>query len=381
VERIAFQPANHARSTESDLAGKKNNDKAPLTRRNLLLAAAGIAGAGATVALIQNVTPAVPRRHLPKMAPPAERQSAALALPRPMEEEPLPSDIHVRVAPVADRLGTEPVPAPKLAQQTAPRPDAGPPPVSPPARSAPGGGTPAWLRNALPFAETGGRPAIAIVIDDLGLDAKRTRWAIGLHGAVTLAFMTYAPNLSDWTGAARQARHELLVHMPMQPLSPKIDPGPNALTVSLSDAEILDRVRWGLARMDGYVGVNNHMGSRFTEDRAGMSVVMAEVETRGLLFLDSRTTADSICAPTAASFHLPFAERNVFLDDELTVPGVTRQIAALERVARQHRSAIAIGHPHDVTLSVLAEWLSSAEARGFAIVPLTSVMRRSGANA
>jgi hypothetical protein len=327
-----------------------------------------------------------------------------------MEEEPLPGDVHLPVprtaaAPAAPALASnvsvpaEPdplVPAPPLPLASAivqpivpptlpakaahfvPATPAAPvraatlpnPPASPIGREA------AWRSNARPFVNTGAMPAVAIVIDDLGLSAVYTRQAIALGAAVTTAFMTYAPHLDQWTGAARAARHEMLLHVPMQPLNGKIDAGPKALTVALSDAEILDRLRWGLGRMDGYVGINNHMGSRFTQDRGGMSVVLAEVKSRGLLYLDSVTIGGTVGPATADSLHVPFAERNVFLDDEATVAGVSRQLAVLEKLARRRGSAIAIGHPHEVTLTVLAQWLPSAASRGIAVVPLTSVMRR-----
>jgi uncharacterized protein len=279
--------------------------------------------------------------------PPRVAATPRSAPPRLMEEEPLPGDIYV----------------PKLAARV--------PPPQPRATQA----SPTWLSNAEPLVAASGTPVVAIVIDDLGLDHAHTERAIGLSGGVTLAFMTYGEGLPQWTAAARAARHELLVHVPMQPLSPQVDPGPNALTTGLAEAEIRRRLRWGLDRMGGYVGANNHMGSRFTENAAGMGVVMDELKARGLLFLDSRTTAASACAPLAAQRDLPFAARNVFLDDDPTVAAVSRQIVALEDVARRHGSAIGIGHPHDGTLTALAEWLPTAGARGIAVVPLTSAMR------
>ena len=242
--------------------------------------------------------------------------------------------------------------------------------------AAPRAADAAWLRNSRPFVDTKGMPAVAIVIDDLGLAVEHSKQALALDRAVTLALMTYASNLSEWSGAARAGGHEILVHVPMQPLNGKIDPGPKALTVELSQAEILDRLRWGLGRLDGYIGINNHMGSRFTQDRAGMAVVMEEIKSRGLLFLDSVTIGRTVGPATAAPLRVPFAERNVFLDDEPTVPGVSHQIAVLEHVARKHGTAIAIGHPHPATLSVLAQWLPGAASRGIAVVPLTSVVRR-----
>jgi len=393
-----------------------------LTRRWLLLVAGGGFAAGLTARQVsRDWAPAADGA--PDQAAGLVAHPAGSALP--MEEEPLPHEVRLPVArpgapavPVAHQaegaiaepdplIGWAPQPVlpqivqPQIAQPTiaptvarpvlaAPAATA-PASASPPAvakaapvapirqPAAPIGGEAAWLRNARPFIDTRGAPTVAIVIDDLGLSAVHTRQAIALSDSVTLALMTYAPRLEDWASSARAARHELLVHVPMQPLNGKIDPGPNALTVALSEADILSRLRWGLMRMDGYVGINNHMGSRFTQDRAGMSVVMAEVKARGLLFLDSVTIGHTVGAATAEPLHVPFAERNVFLDDQPTVAGVSHQIAVLEQVARRHGAAIAIGHPHPATLAVLAQWLPGAAARGIAVVPLTSLMRRRAA--
>ena len=357
-----------------------------LTRRWVLLVAAGGFAGGL-----------VTRQILDALAPSATEVTGQ-GIPMagsvlPMEEEPLPHDVHLAAARVEAPLVQPPVPPqpvptvtadPAIAASQRPAPVVAPlpapiakaAPTVAPVPAKPSVGEAAWLRNARPFVDTQSTPAVAIVIDDLGLGAEFTRRAIALDNAVTLALMTYAPNLENWSGAARAARHEILLHVPMQPLNGKIDPGPKALTVALSDAEILDRLRWGLGRMDGYVGINNHMGSRFTQDRAGMSVVMEEIKARGLLFLDSVTIGRTVGSATAAPLHVPFAERNVFLDDQPTAAGVSRQIAVLEQVARRHGSAIAIGHPHEATLSVLAQWLPRAASRGIAVVPLTSVVRR-----
>ncbi|HEY5209705.1 MAG TPA: divergent polysaccharide deacetylase family protein [Stellaceae bacterium] len=375
-----------------------------LTRRWLLLVAGGGFAAGLTARqVLRDWAPAADGA--PDQAAGLVAHPAGSALP--MEEEPLPHEVRLPVArpsvpappAIHEAAAAEPDPliawaprpvspavslvvvAPPVAQSIIAKPVIAPAaPVEtmrPPATLS--AGEAAWLRNARPFIDTRGAPTVAIVIDDLGLSAVHTRQAIALPDSVTLALMTYAPRLEDWAASARAARHELLVHVPMQPLNGKIDPGPNALTVALSDADILSRLRWGLVRMDGYVGINNHMGSRFTQDRAGMSVVMAEVKARGLLFLDSVTIGHTVGAATAEPLHVPFAERNVFLDDQPTVAGVSHQIAVLEQVARRHGAAIAIGHPHPATLAVLAQWLPRAAARGIAVVPLTSLMRRHAA--
>jgi uncharacterized protein len=369
-------------------------------RRLLLVGAGGFAGGLVTRPLIDAVTTT-------DMARSSDLSTAEPALP--MEEEPLPHDVHLSTARIKlsearpssppqptlaidpDPLINAPQPSPPTAATVPAMPAAAPAPSPrastvavasplktsvPAAPSLPTNGQALWLRNARPFVDTKSVPAIAIVIDDLGLGAQPTRRAIALDQAVTLALMTYAPNLDRWSAAARAGRHELLVHVPMEPLNPRVDPGPNALTVSLSDDEIRERLRWGLGRLDGYVGINNHMGSRFTQERGGMSVVMEEVKARGLLFLDSVTIGHTVGAAIATSMHVPAAERNVFLDDVPTTAGVQRQIMVLEQVARKHGSAIGIGHPHLPTLDAVAQWLPNAAARGVAVVPLTSVVRR-----
>jgi uncharacterized protein len=233
----------------------------------------------------------------------------------------------------------------------------------------------AWLRFAVPAPPPVGRPLVAVVIDDLGLDRQRTAEVIGLPGPLTLSFMTYAQDLAAQTAAGRRAGDELLLHVPMQPVDSRQNPGPRALMVAMSPEEIQRELDWGLDRFAGFVGINNHMGSRFTADAHGMAVVMAELKRRGLLFLDSRTTAASAGTREAAAAGVPYAARDVFLDDVPSRPAIDRQLALAERVARRNGSAIAIGHGHDPTIAALRAWLPSLRRKGLVLVPLSAVVR------
>ncbi len=234
---------------------------------------------------------------------------------------------------------------------------------------------PAWLRFAVPAAPTGNRPLVAIVLDDLGLDRARTAAAIRLPGPVTLSFMTYASDLAEQTEAAHRAGHELLLHVPMEAVDQHENPGPHALYTALSREEILERLRWGLGRFAGYVGINNHMGSKFTADRAAMAPVIEELRARGLVFLNSRTSAKSVGFGLAAADGVPRAARDVFLDDDLAPAAISRQLGEVEGVARRRGSAIAIGHAHDTTLAALRAWLPSLSGKGLVLVPFSAVVR------
>jgi polysaccharide deacetylase 2 family uncharacterized protein YibQ len=232
-----------------------------------------------------------------------------------------------------------------------------------------------WQRNAVPFRDLRSKPLIAIVIDDVGIDRPHSRRAWELPGPLTMSFLPYARDLHEQARAARAHGQELMLHLPMEP-GGVADPGPNALLVSLSEAELKARVTAALDSFDGYVGVNNHMGSRFTAYRPGMETVLRQFRARGLLFLDSRTTPSSVGDQVAQELGVPSVARNVFLDDDEALAAVKRRLAETEAVARRQGFAVAIGHPHETTLQALAEWLPTVAGKGFALAPLSAVLRK-----
>jgi polysaccharide deacetylase 2 family uncharacterized protein YibQ len=234
--------------------------------------------------------------------------------------------------------------------------------------------TPTWLRNAVaPVVDH--RPAIALVIDDLGFNRRAAAALNDLRGPLTLAFLPYATKLDEQTRAALAAGHELLVHVPMEPRGREW-PGPNALTSQLAPAELIAQLGSQLRSSRGFVGINNHMGSLLTTDPERMAILMAELRRRGLLFLDSRTTPESVAAREAERFGVPHAERDVFIDNALDVEAVLRELARAERIARHRGHAVAIGHPHDVTIEALRTWLPTLEAREIELVPISTIVAR-----
>ena len=234
---------------------------------------------------------------------------------------------------------------------------------------------PAWRRNALPFRDLATRPLIAIVIDDVGLDRPHSRRAWELPGPLTMSFLPYARDLREQAKAARAHGQELMLHLPMEP-GGVANPGPNALLVGLSDADLRQRVTAALDSFDGYVGVNNHMGSRFTAYRPGMETTLRLLKARGLLFLDSRTTPSSVGDQVAQELGVPSVARNVFLDDDEALDAVKRRLAETEAVARRQGFVVAIGHPHEATIQALAEWLPTVAGKGFVLAPLSAVLRK-----
>ena len=123
----------------------------------------------------------------------------------------------------------------------------------------------------------------------------------------------------------------------------------------------------------GYVGINNHMGSKFTTNEKAVSAVMDELEKRGLLFLDSMTSGKSVAWKEAGKHHVPYAVRDVFLDNSRQESDILRQLRLLERRARKRHVAVAIGHPHKATIIALKKWMPEAQKRGIVFVPVSMV--------
>ena len=232
-----------------------------------------------------------------------------------------------------------------------------------------------WRKNAVPFRDLNSRPLVAVVIDDVGLDRPRSKRAWELPGPLTMSFLPYAKDLREQAKAARAKGHELMLHLPMEP-NGRNDPGPNALLVSLSDAELRQRTTAALDSFEGFAGVNNHMGSRFTAFKPGMETVLRQLKGRGLMFLDSRTSAQSVGDQLAQEMGVPSIVRHVFLDDEETLDAVRKKLAEAEAIARRQGFVVVIGHPHEATLQALGEWLPGVQGKGLALAPATAVLRK-----
>ncbi|MEQ8227271.1 MAG: divergent polysaccharide deacetylase family protein [Rhodospirillales bacterium] len=243
------------------------------------------------------------------------------------------------------------------------------------AKAMPEDVSPRPLPEAVPPSPAA-KPLIAIVIDDMGVDQRRSARAMTLPGKVTLSFLPYARDLKAQTAQAAKSGHEVMLHVAMEPESAEADPGPNVLLTGVPKDELLKSLRWNLDQMTGYAGINNHMGSRFTRDLAGMRVVMAELKARGLFFLDSVTSRDSVGSRAAREAGVPYASRDIFIDHKDEMDFVMKQLDKTAARARKQGIAIAIGHPRDITLRVLKAWIPKVLEQGFELVGISRVLHR-----
>jgi polysaccharide deacetylase 2 family uncharacterized protein YibQ len=218
---------------------------------------------------------------------------------------------------------------------------------------------------------TPAKPKIIIILDDMGLDRAAFGKVLALPGPLTLSFLPYAHDVNELADAALAHGNEIMLHLPMQPQG-SADPGPHALKTGMTGASFIKELEWNLDRFDGYVGVNNHMGSQLTTDEAAMKTVLAYLKYKNLFFLDSVTTGDTVVRSAGSRVGARIYSRDVFLDAETgNREAVVRQLALVEKIARETGYAVAIGHPYKITIETLGPWLATAPFRGFEIVSVS----------
>lgn len=264
-----------------------------------------------------------------------------------------------------------------LAQRLGPAPD---PRLVEPGRYGPlprigkDGARPANV-YARPFTSAGNAPRLALIVGGVGLSDSATAQAIeALPGSVTLAFAPYGNDLKGKVAQARSAGHEVILQLPMEPLDPNINPGPNTLSSTATAAENADHLHWLLARFTGYTGVANFLGGRLTNTQTALQPILREIGARGLFYLDDGSSPQSIALSLAKEVNLPAAGVDVILDATSAADTMDARLAKLEAIARNKGVAIGMASDLPPSLEKLARFAQTAKAQGFVLIPLSAAI-------
>lgn len=197
---------------------------------------------------------------------------------------------------------------------------------------------------------------LAIVIDDFGYRTKEDNQILQLPTAVSIAILPDSPHGKIVANKAHQQGREILIHMPMAPIS-KQPLERDTLKPSMGQDEINRIIQHAINNVPYAVGMNNHMGSAMTSDRQAMDRVIKALNHSNLYFLDSVTIGNTQAAIAAKAAGVPSLRRHVFLDNVQTEAETRQQLARAIALARKNGSAIAIGHPHPSTVRALQQQL------------------------
>ncbi len=218
---------------------------------------------------------------------------------------------------------------------------------------------------------------IAIIIDDIGYQLGPVEELLKVEAPIAFAILPYCPHSLAAAEIIHGAGREVLLHLPMEPLDPAIDPGQGALFRSMEVSEIKQRLASSLEAVPYVTGVNNHMGSAFMEDEAKLSVVLQMLAERGLFFIDSRTTPRSRAGVLAEKIKLRFGARRLFMDNDQDRQTIFNRLMSLGD-KKDRDSLIVIGHPYRTTVGALQDALPLLQAQGIAIVPPSELVGISG---
>lgn len=219
-------------------------------------------------------------------------------------------------------------------------------------------------------------PRIAIIMDDLGINFTNSSAAINLDLPITCAIIPGEQFSNQMMELAHKNGREIIVHLPMEPVNyPQNNPGELALFTSQTDTELAERTNQLLTLIPYASGVNNHMGSAFTQHADKMDIVLAEIKKRQLFFVDSLTIGSSVAYHEAQRMEIPTARRDVFLDNERNVGKIALQLDDLVRIATTAHSAIGICHPYPETIVALTEFSSKLKTLNLDIVPASQLVR------
>lgn len=233
-----------------------------------------------------------------------------------------------------------------------------PPPVKPTYEVYPKKEPPTKPVDKIKTIPARGKPLVAIVIDDIGYDRAMADQFLSLDATLTFSILPYGPFSTEIASKAKENGYELMLHLPMEPNEyPQVDPGPGALLTSMSPDELIRQLNLNLDQLPGLRGVNNHMGSRLTASPERMRQIFSILKKRGLYFIDSRTSAETVANGSAHLLHVPFAERDIFIDHFNDPTFIRKQLDRLVIRARDQGYAVGIAHPHPNTVAAMKEFM------------------------
>lgn len=232
-----------------------------------------------------------------------------------------------------------------------------PPPIVPPAPVEPG-------------------KQLAIIIDDIGLRREPVERLLATGIPLTFSVMPDQPHTKELAAQIAAAGQEVMLHLPMEPENDRMnDPGAGALLVTEPDEDIRAAIGRDLGQVPQAKGVNNHMGSLFTQDGRKMEVVLAELKTRNLFFVDSLTAPASVGYAAARRLGLKAAARRVFLDNDPAADAIDKHLRLAIELAAKEGAVVAIGHPYPATVAAIEKMKEDLAKAGVTPVFASQVVR------
>ncbi|MBD3413556.1 MAG: hypothetical protein GF421_03875 [Candidatus Aminicenantes bacterium] len=216
----------------------------------------------------------------------------------------------------------------------------------------------------------------AIIIDDMGYSVNSIHDICSLNTQFTVAVLPFSPLAQETATIARQNGLEVILHLPLESINNIYD---NTHTLGIINTDmdpnkILETLNINLNKVPYISGINTHMGSKVTKDKALMGIILEHLIDKNLYFIDSRTTAHSVAYDMAQNLSIPSAYRHVFLDSQTEPEYIKNQLIKLFQTAQKNGQAVGIGHPFPETLQVLKQNMHLADKFKISLVPASKIV-------
>jgi len=216
---------------------------------------------------------------------------------------------------------------------------------------------------------------MAIIIDDFGYNKESINAFAAISRPLTFAVIPYRPFSNEAAAKGLSSGHQVILHLPMEPLSKGAQSEELTVSENMSDGEIQDMVNKAIQSVPGLIGVNNHQGSRATADRRVMKDVLGVLKANNLFFVDSRTNSQSIAAETARQMGMAAGENELFLDNTDEVGAVKAKLRTAQEMALKHGTVTVIGHARMNTAIAVSEMVPDMEGKGIQLVFVSELLK------
>jgi polysaccharide deacetylase 2 family uncharacterized protein YibQ len=219
------------------------------------------------------------------------------------------------------------------------------------------------------------KATISLIIDDIGYSLSMARLFLELDVPITFSVLPRLNLTQDIATEINDKGYEIMLHQPMEPRNSSIDPGPGALFMNFESEQISEIVEENISGVPYAIGVNNHMGSGYTEKQNKMADALKVIRDKNLFFIDSRTTDRSVAYKTARQLHMNTSSRNVFLDNKLNLSYILAQLQLLKAHAKKYGTGIAIGHPFPETAKAIEIFIKNPANADIKLVPISKILQ------
>lgn len=218
-------------------------------------------------------------------------------------------------------------------------------------------------------------PKVAIVMDDFGYNMNNLDALFRINMPITLSILPNLPYSRRIAELARSRGYEVILHLPLEAHGKSAPAEADTIKTGMDEKKIYSMLEKAMASVPDLKGVSNHQGSKATEDKVTMSIILGNLKKKSLYYFDSLVTDRSVCRETAKKLGVPYAKRDIFLDNTASPDYIEKQVLSLRRLAFRKGGAIAVCHDRKNTIAVLSRMMPELSAEGIEFVPLSDMVR------